>query len=229
MTLRNTVAAELIKLGTLPGALAAVCATVLLPAGLAAVLAAGPPSAMASALRSVDYAQAGLLVLGVLAVASEYAGSQIRTTLAAVPGRMPLMAGKLIAYLVVASFTALLAVTGALLAARLADDAPPPDVDVAGLLRAAAYLVMIGLLGVAAATLTREVIGALGGLLVLVLVLPPVLRHVTTLADYLPGAAGARMYQQGPGLTPLEGGLVLGAWLAVALACAAGTFARRDA
>ncbi|MFI6737187.1 ABC transporter permease [Nonomuraea sp. NPDC050451] len=229
MALRNTVAAEVIKLVTLPAALAAVCGTVLVPAGLAAVLAAGPPSAMASAFRSVDYAQAGLLVLGVLSVASEYAGSQIRTTLTAVPGRMPLMAGKLVAYLVVASFTALLTVTGAVLAARLADGAPPPDVDVAGLLRAAAYLVLIGLLGAVAATLTREVVAALGAALVLVLILPPVLGRVTTLADYLPGAAGARMYQQGPGLTPVEGGLVLGAWLAVGLAGAALAFARRDA
>lgn len=226
MTLRNTVAAEVIKLVTLPAALAAVCATVLVPAGLAAVIAAGPPSAMASAFRSVDYAQAGLLVLGVLSVASEYAGSQIRTTLTAVPGRMPLLAGKLIAYLVVASCTALLTVTGAALAARLTDGA---EVDVAGLLRAAAYLVLIGLLGAVAATLTREVVAALGAALVLVLILPPVLGRVTTLAGYLPSVAGARMYLQGPGLTPVEGGLVLGAWLAVGLAGAALAFAQRDA
>ncbi|SEG72596.1 hypothetical protein SAMN05444920_10412 [Nonomuraea solani] len=226
----NTVAAELIKLRTLPAALLTVCATVLLAGGFGAALAAAPfdrpLSAAEAALRAVDFVQAGFLVLGVLSVASEYAGSQSRTTLTSVPGRLLLLTGKLAAYLATAAATALLTVTGAWAGAWLAGG---QGGDAAALAGAAGYLVLIGLLAQMVTFLTRDVIASLGTVLGLVLVVPPLLATVTDLAAYLPGAAGARLYQPGPGLTPLEGGLVLAAWLALVLAAATVSFTRRDA
>lgn len=51
-----------------------------------------------AALGPLGYTQAGFLVLGVLAAASEYEeGSQIRTTLLAMPRRLPLQAVKALA------------------------------------------------------------------------------------------------------------------------------------
>ncbi|MGR6920238.1 ABC transporter permease [[Actinomadura] parvosata] len=260
----NTVAAELAKLRTLPAVLVTIAVTVVVAAGLGAALAAAPSDrplgAVGAALRTVDYVQAGILVLGVLAVASEYAGSQARTTLTAVPGRLLLMAGKVTAYLIAAGMTALLTVAAALTGAMIVHGGGPVDgdgrldsggpvggdgavagggavvgggllrgEDVAVLLRAAAYLVLIGLLALAVAALVRDAVAAAAVVLALVLVLPPVLAGVTSLAGYLPGAAGARLYQAGAGLSPFEGGLVLGGWLALALAVAAVSFVRRDA
>ncbi|AQZ63825.1 putative integral membrane protein [[Actinomadura] parvosata subsp. kistnae] len=284
----NTVAAELAKLRTLPAVLVTIAVTVVVAAGLGAALAAAPSDrplgAVDAALHAVDYAQTGLLVLGVLAVASEYAGSQARTTLTAVPGRLLLMAGKVTAYLITGGMTALLTVAAALTGAMIVhggglvrddgrldsggpvggggsvgDDGPVGGggladgaglvngggladggglvsggglvggEDVAVLLRAAAYLVLIGLLALAVAALVRDAVAASAVVLALVLVLPPVLAGVTSLAGYLPGAAGARLYQAGAGLSPFEGGLVLGCWLAAALAVAAISFIRRDA
>ncbi|NJP98574.1 ABC transporter permease [Nonomuraea sp. FMUSA5-5] len=236
----NTVAAELAKLRTLPAVLVTIAVTVVVAAGLGAALAAAPSDrplgAVGAALHAVDYAQAGLLVLGVLAVASEYAGSQARTTLTAVPGRLLLIAGKVTAYLIAAGVTALLTVAAALTGAMIVHGGGPAGggglvggEDVAVLLRAAAYLVLIGLLALAVAALVRDAVAASAVVLALVLVLPPVLAGVTSLAGYLPGAAGARLYQAGAGLSPFEGGLVLGCWLAAALAVATASFVRRDA
>ncbi|MFC5835288.1 ABC transporter permease [Nonomuraea insulae] len=225
----NTIAAELAKLRTLPAVLVTVGVTVLAAAALGAALAAAPSgqplTATEAALRTAGYTQTGLIVLGVLAIASEYAGTQARTSLTAVPVRSLLIAGKIVAYLVAAAVTALLALSAALAGALLTG--LPMGGDGAALPRAAAYLVLIGLLALAVATLTRDAIAALATTLGLVLVLPPVLANAV--ADYLPGSAGARMYQPGPGLTPQVGALVLAAWLAVALAAAILSFTRRDA
>ncbi|MEV0386243.1 ABC transporter permease [Nonomuraea sp. NPDC050643] len=252
----NTLAAELIKLRTLPAALITICVTVLAAAAFAAALEAAPfdrsLTVAEATLGSVEYVQAGFIVLGVLSVASEYAGSQARTTLTSVPGRLLLMTGKAGAYLLTATATALLTVTASCAGAWLAAStqgtvavggvdtgqgavggaevvAGPAGGDLAALARAAVYLVLIGLLAQAVAALLRDVIASLATVLALVLVVPRFLAGVTSLADYLPGAAGARLYQAGPGLTPVEGGLVLAAWLTLALTAATISFTKRDA
>ncbi|MFF0867129.1 ABC transporter permease [Nonomuraea sp. NPDC003560] len=235
---RNIVAAELVKLRTLPATLITTVTTVTGTATLAIVFAAGrdrlggSPSAAEAALGVLEYGQVGFILLGILAVATEYGGSQIRTSLAAVPGRTLLMAGKTIAYVVAASLTALLTIGISLLAARLT-----PGMSWAGgrlgvLAGAGAYLVLIGLLGYAVAALVRDLIAALVTMLALVLVVPPLLTGHTTLAAYLPSRAGMRMYEIGPALqedlTPVQGAGILTGWLVLALATAVISFVKRD-
>jgi len=88
----NTLRAELRKLLTLPS----LRLTALLTwAGTALLAYANVSTASADGLAPLGYTQAGFLVLGVLATASEYqAGGQIRTTLLAMPRRLPLHAAK---------------------------------------------------------------------------------------------------------------------------------------
>ncbi|MEV0563617.1 hypothetical protein [Dactylosporangium sp. NPDC050588] len=88
MTLLTLLHAELRKLLTLPS----LRLTVLLTVAVALLLAS------LDAAQPVRYVQAGFLVLGVLATASEHqGGDQIRATLLAMPRRLPLYAAKVVA------------------------------------------------------------------------------------------------------------------------------------
>ncbi|MET7335125.1 ABC transporter permease [Nonomuraea sp. NPDC005650] len=235
----NTIAAELLKLRTLPATLITVAATVLGTTVLAIAFAAGrehlggSASAAEAALRVVEYGQIGHILLGILTVATEYAGSQIRTTLAAVPGRTLLMTAKAAAYVVTALPAASLTIAAPLVGALLTPGMRWSGEHTGALFGAGSYLVLIGLLGYAVAALIRNLIAALVTMLSLVLVVPPLLAGVTSLAGYLPSQAGMRMYTIGPapleGLTSAQGAAVLTAWPALALAIAVASFVKRDA
>lgn len=193
--LRHVVLAELIKLATLR----------VVPGTVALTVVVTPPLGH----RAVESGQAGFLLLGVLSAATEYAGGQIRTSLAAVPDRLVLLTGKVLAYLAVATPAA--ALTGAL----------SSGVPVVG---ATAYLVLIGLLALAVGLAVRSLVGALATVVTLVYVVSPLLPA----AAYLPDRAGAALYRPGA-LPPALGGLVLAGWLVAALAVTGFLFARRDA
>ncbi|MGW5159599.1 ABC transporter permease [Nonomuraea wenchangensis] len=235
----NALAAELVKLRTLPATLITLAATVLGPTTLAIAFTAGrerlggSDSAAEVALRVVEYGQIGFILLAILTVATEYGGSQMRTTLTAMPGRTLLMTAKATAYVVTALPTALLTIAAPLVAALLTPGMRWSGEQADALLGAGLYLVLIGLLGYAVAALIRDLIAALVAALSIVLVLPPLLSSVTTLARYLPSHAGMRMYAIEPtlreDLTPGQGAATLIVWLALALAVAAASFVRRDA
>ncbi|GAB3563628.1 hypothetical protein GCM10027445_06110 [Amycolatopsis endophytica] len=200
---RRVVVAELIKLATLR----------IVPVTVVVTVVVMPVLALAVDRRAVEFGQVGFLVLGVLTAATEYAGSQIRTSLTAVPDRLVLLAGKVLAWLAVAT-------PSAVLAAALS-----PGVPVLG---AAAYLVLIGLFALAVAMVARSLVGALATVVTLVFVASPLLGEVLRAAAYLPDRAGAVLYRPGP-LSAVTGGLVLAAWLAAAFAVTGSVFARRDA
>ncbi|MEV6494484.1 hypothetical protein AB0M20_38560 [Actinoplanes sp. NPDC051633] len=112
------------------------------------------------------YAQAGFLVFGVLAAASEHqAGGQIRTTLLAMPRRLSLQVAKAAALTAVAA-------PAAVVAALLAGD-----------LAATTYLTLTALLGAAVATMLRNAVAAVVVLLSAQFIAGPLLRGV---ADHLP-------------------------------------------
>ncbi|WAL63450.1 hypothetical protein ORV05_20785 [Amycolatopsis cynarae] len=207
--------AELIKLGTLPAVLGTMAGTVLVMPVLTVALAR---TGHAAGLPATAYAQAGPILLGVLAGAGEYTGGRMRTTLLAVPDRRVLLAGKTLACLAMAALTALLAVTAA---------GPFAGCGVPTLLGAAAYLVAMGLFGFEAALLLRRVVAALVSVLGLVFVVSPLLAGVTAAACYLPDRAGAFLYGAAPG-----GGTaaaVLAGWLVFLLGAAGLALAVRDA
>ncbi|MFF5229818.1 hypothetical protein [Dactylosporangium sp. NPDC000521] len=149
MTLLTLPHAELRKLLTLPSLRLTVLLTVAVAVLLASLEAAQP----------VRYVQAGFLVLGVLATASEHqGGDQIRATLLAMPRRLPLYTAKVVA------LTAVTLPVATLVA-----------------LHSAAHLTLTTLLAAAAGTIVRRAEAAVVLLLVVYYVGP--LAHVDPARD----------------------------------------------
>lgn len=245
----GTFHAEVLKLLTLPALYltAAVTWAVAPLLAVASVSAAagegnGPGPGTDPGLAPVGYAQAGFVVLGVLAAASEYRGGQIRTTLTCVPRRVEVQLAKAAALSVTALPLAVATAGSGVLAARaaLAAHAPPygaaGPVDVPGEVRAvagaAAYLVLTALLSSAVATLTRGTIPAVTVLLGHHFVVGPYLAGRTALAAYLPGAAGlwpGGGTGVGEGLGAGGRWAVVTGWTVAALGAAIVSCRRRDA
>jgi ABC-type transport system involved in multi-copper enzyme maturation permease subunit len=198
---------------------------------------------IAVALGGINFAQLALGVLGVLVMAGEYSTGMIRSTLAAVPTRLPVLWSKIaafggIAFLVttVAVFVSFFATQGVLSGSDIVLGISDSGV-VRSLLGAGAYLALAGVLGVALGALLRSVAGGIG-LLVVVLMLLPVFTGLlsTSLQDdispYLPSNAGGSMYalqEASNTLSPGAGLAVLAGWVAVAVAAAAWRLKRSDA
>jgi len=236
--LGNTTAAELTKLRGLPAALATVLTTVVAAAALSVAVAAsstGALDAVRVTLLTVPFLQVGPILVGVLTVATEYAGSQIRTSLTATPNRLLLLAGKTLAYLATAAVTSLAAVgaglAGAAITLAVRDTAPGGDATGWPAAGAVLYLVLIGLLGLALTVSLRSLVPALVSMLGLVLIASPLLRGYTGHARWLPDRAGGFLYlpDADPVLTPGTGTLVLLAWIAATSVAAVATFHTRDA
>lgn len=216
-TLSRTAAAELTKMWGLPAVLATALGTVVAGAVLGA-----------AGTQVVPLLQVGPILLGVLAVATEYAGRQIATTLLATPNRFRLLAGKTIAYLVTATVTSAAALAAARLARTVRDAGQVPAWPIAG---AVVHLVLIGLLALGLAVLLRSLIAPLVGLLALVLIVSPLVAGWTGHARWLPDRAGRLLYlpDADPLLTPVTGTIVLLTWIGLAAAAAGSTFRVRDA
>jgi hypothetical protein len=151
--------AEILKLVTLPAFGVTVLAAWIVAAGLAAVPHADP----------IAYAQAGFVVLGVLAVTSEYSGGQVRTSLISVPRRVELMTAKGLALTSASAPAAAVSV----LVARLVRPAATGPEAASGI----AYLTLVALLSAAVAALTRRSLPALTVLLGWFFIATPLLRE----------------------------------------------------
>lgn len=237
MTLTRITSAELVKLRTLPGVTATVLGTIAAAIVLAAAIAASstaPISAVQVTLATIPFLQIGVILLGVLAVATEYQGSQIRTTLTATPRRLSVLAGKSLAFLV----TAVVASGGAvgagwitaaiILSVRQLTAAS--DTNMWPAIGAAVYLVLIGALAFALTVLLRSLIPPLVTMLSLVLIVSPLAGSLTEHARWLPDRAGSLLYLTDTDtvLTAGTGALVLLAWGTAAGIVASATFTRRD-
>lgn len=228
----GALAAELSKIRTLQGAAAAALGSVVVAAVLAWVLATAAtdtrPDAVAVVLATVPLLQVGPVLLGVLAVASEYAGTQVRTTLTAIPDRGAALIGKTAAFLVAATLTSTASCAAALAAAVVVVGGAGSLRPVAG---AAAHLVLVGLLAFALAVLLRALIPPLVAMLGLLLVVSPLLASATEHARWLPDRAGRALYLPGSDavMTPTAGALVLVGWVAVVGGAATWAFLARDA
>jgi hypothetical protein len=204
---------------------------------------AGSSDAVSVSLTGIDLAMLTIGVLGVLISAGEYSTGMIRSTMAAVPRRLPVLWSKALAY---GAVTWVVATIGALAVFSLdkqllANTGLALGLGDAGVLRAVLaaglYLALIGVLGVALGSLLRSVAGGIGLLVVLVMlvgVLADVLpdswqNHISR---YLPGNAGSSMtalHHASGTLTPLAGAVTLALWVLAALAVAAWRLRTTDA
>lgn len=200
-------------------------------------------TALSLSLFGVALSQLALGVLGVLVSAGEYSTGQIRSTLAAVPRRLPVLWSKAAVYGVVAlgiagvgAFVTFLIDSGILSGSPAALTISSSGV-VRSLLGATVYLGLVGVIGVALGAMLRSVAGAISALVGALMILPGLVsllpiswRH--TIQQYLPSEAGQSMYSlhQAPHtLSPGFGLLVFAGWTALALAGAAWRLSRRDA
>jgi ABC-type transport system involved in multi-copper enzyme maturation permease subunit len=215
----------------------------------AALRVARPPvdpstfDSAAVGLAGVQLAQFAIGVLGVLVITGEYATGSIRMSLAAVPGRLPLLWGKAVACGLATLVLAVPAVLVAFLAGQSILSAEDLDTGLGepGVLRAvlgsALFLTAVGLLGLGLGALLRTTaagISALFGLLFapqLVLGLMP-----ESMSDaayrYLPtpaGAAVSSVHRDPLMLGPWTGLGLFCLYTAVALGLAAWHLRRRDA
>jgi ABC-type transport system involved in multi-copper enzyme maturation permease subunit len=200
VTQARVLRSEWTKLRTQPSALWALLSAVVLvvafgigysllrqarPPHGAAAIASFDPAAIS--LSGVQLAQIAVGVLGVLLITSEYATGLIRTTLAAVPRRLPVLWGKaavlaaaIVAVSVPAAFAAFLAGQSILGRQHLAVHLGQPGVARA-VIGSALYLAVAGLLGLGLGALLRSTAGGIAALFGL-------LFGVQLVAGFLPGS-----------------------------------------
>lgn len=197
----------------------------------------------AISLRGVFLAQLAIGVLGVLVMSSEYTTGMIRTTLTAVPQRRTLLAAKALVFAAVAYVVCTAAAFVAFFAGQsvLAQKSADVSLSDPGVLRAVlgagVYLTLIGLLGLALATLLRRTAGAIATLFGLVLVLPALTEALpspwdTDVGKVLPINAGRAMFTVRTDtdlLSPGWGLVTLLVIVGVAFTLALVAIARRDA
>jgi ABC-type transport system involved in multi-copper enzyme maturation permease subunit len=197
-----------------------------------------------TSMTGAYFAQVAIGVLGVLLITGEYSTGMIRTSLGAVPRRLPVLFGKGLVFAVTSFVVALLAIGVAFFTGQAILGQKHIGVGLGSpgtlrvLLGAAFFVTAIGLLGLAIGALLRGTGGAIASLLGLIFVVPIVTNLLpgkwSHIHKFVPDGAGQALVtsQRFPGddiLPPLAGLLVLLAWLAVALGAAAYTLVRRDA
>ncbi|MFF8818899.1 hypothetical protein ACF07D_12970 [Leucobacter sp. NPDC015123] len=240
--LRAAVAAEVAKLCSLPAAIVCAAASLLVGTAIAGALAWGGSgqsvTPIGAVTAAVPLAQVCVIALGVLPMAHESDGSQLRTSLTAVPGRARFVAAKSVAALLATSVVGVLTVAASF-AASLAGwafgghvGAPPhqdPDPVVMPLAGAAIYLALIGLFAHTISLLWARLAPALGVSLGLVLLAPPLL-GASEHARWLPSRAGELLYTGATDhvLTAGTGAAVLAAWAVAVAATGLCVLRRRD-
>jgi ABC-2 type transport system permease protein len=210
------------------------------PPHSAAEVASFDPTAIS--LAGAQLAQVAVGVLGVLLVTGEYATGLIRTSMVAVPRRLPVLWAKAIVLALTgpvvflpATLAAFLVGQSVLSRERLGTSLQEPWVTRA-VLGSALFLTAVGLLGLGLGALLRSTAGAIAslfgvlfGLQIVVGFLPASVADTVT--RYLPTPAGAAVTTVRPdpsSLAPWAGFGLFCLYTAVALALAAWLLRRRD-
>ena len=197
-------------------------------------------------------AQLVIAVLGVLMISGEYSTGMIRSTLAAVPTRLPVLAAYAIIITVVAFVTGVLGVLASYVITMpmLSNAGGAADLGDPEVLRlvwgTGLYLAAVGLLGLGIGALLRHSAGAIATVLGIILLLPMIvqlamgpLEWLRDAYPYLPSVAGEQIVAidspdmdamgMPAGLEPWTGFGVLIAYVAVVHLAAALLLRRRDA
>ena len=200
-------------------------------------------TAVSLSLFGTNFAQLALGVLGVLVTAGEYSTGMIRSTLIAVPRRLPVLWSKSAVFSVVALGVATTGVVITFLLATgiLAGTPAALTIGKPGVLRcllgAGIYLGLVGVIGTALGVLLRSVAGGISVLIGALMLVPGLTSLLPSawhndISPYLPTNAGQSMFalHHAPNtLTPPAGLAVFLGWTALILAGAAYRLVYTDA
>jgi ABC-2 type transport system permease protein len=200
-------------------------------------------TALSLALFGVPFAMIALGVLGVLTTSGEYSSGMIRSTLAAVPRRLPVLWSKAAVFAVIAFVAGAAGAVVAFLISSgvLSGTAKAMSISDGGVLRSllgvGVYLGLVGVIGVALGALLRSTAGGISALVGTFLLVPGLMSLLpkswrADITPYLPSNAGESIFalQHSTGtLTAGAGLLVLLAWTALALTAAAYRLTHSDA
>ncbi len=253
VSLGKAITAESIKFRTLRSTVAVLGATVL-GIVLIGLLIGYNTRHLTANLQPDDHVQSSTLqgyylgqlligALGVLFVTGEYSTGMIRSTLAAIPKRVPVLWAKLIvmATVTLAAMVPTCLVTFVAAQAVISESRAGYSLGDPGVLRVvfgtAVYLTIIGLIGAMLGWIIRSTPGALVAFVALFLVVPILFGSVLGtfgkhVAQYLPSNAGASFantIREQPSLGPWMGLGVLAVWLAASIVVAIWTITHRDA
>jgi ABC-2 type transport system permease protein len=200
-------------------------------------------TALSLALFGVPFAMIALGVLGVLTTSGEYSSGMIRSTLAAVPRRLPVLWSKAAVFAVIAFVVGAASAVVAFLISSgvLSGTAKAMSISDSGVLRSllgvGVYLGLVGVIGVALGALLRSTAGGISALVGTFLLVPGLMSLLpkswrADITPYLPSNAGESIFalQHSTGtLTAGAGLLVLLGWTALALGGAAYRLMHSDA
>ncbi|MCF4120030.1 ABC transporter permease subunit [Antribacter sp. KLBMP9083] len=195
-----------------------------------------------------EFAQLVVAVLGALVVTGEFSTGMIRSTFAAIPGRISALWAKLVVLLAVTAVVSAVGVALAYVAtAGMLDDLGLPvdfgDADqVRALVGAVLYLMAVAAFSLGVGALLRHTAASIGVLMAVFFVLPIVFQIIVAASGadwavdvnaYLPSVAGEQIMSGGPTqegrLEPWTGFSVLAGYTAALLAAAAVSLKTRDA
>ena len=196
------------------------------------------------ALAGVNVAQLAIAVLGVLVITGEYSTGMIRSTLLAVPKRLPVLWAKVAVYAVVAfalTFPALIVSFYSSQAILDRHHLLQISISAPGVLRVlvggALYVLGVGVFALAVGAIVRSTAGGIGLFAGIFFVIPPLMNIFPTnwnnaISRWLPSEAGRQLfaltkdpnrYAQWPS------GLIFLGYCVVAIAIAVVLLRRRDA
>lgn len=199
--------------------------------------------AATGSLGGYQVAELVIGVLGVLLVTGEYATGMIRSTFAAVPRRLPVLAAKSSVFAAISVVTMTVASFAAYFLAQafLRSHGHGSSLSDPGALRSVAgigiYLALIGALGGALGWIVRSTAGGISALVGIMLILPSIVGLLPNgigdaITKYLPSEAGDAFItatHHAGALSPWTGLSVLALWVTAAFAAATMLIRRRDA
>lgn len=199
-----------------------------------------------SSVFGVFFGQLVAGVLGVLVISGEYTTGMIRSTLTAVPKRLPALAAKAVVLFVATFVIGLLANIGAFFVSTVVFSGIEVSASIADsavflpLLGGALYLALVAVFALGVGTMIRSSAGGIATVLGLLLLLPMVLQMIPAewahdLIPYLLSSAGMNMFTSTTAEPTADGFgvwlnllIVLG-WMGASIAGAAVLLKRRDA